>query len=329
MTSIDLKCIFLNAENFFFFLDQDLPARFLEMSENEWQTQSKSLYKNKPLKKIRELTNLVDEQDPDIIMLAEVGGEESLRNWNRYFLKDRYSVALIEGNSDRSIDIGYLVHKRCPFHFSIETNKNRSLNFLYPHERNLQDNRNIVHKFSRDVAELHLFTSNKDKPFFVFLLAHLKSPLDPQGIDPYGKERRRAELETLLEIYLEHQKLQVPMAVVGDFNGIASRNQTEPEFTSLYTKTDLIDIFDLQGISPENRATFHTIKSNGKVESRQIDYCFLSNKAQKLLKAGSAKVLPYKNELGQFHQPKTMAEKELLPSDHYPIVFELVSLKTN
>jgi hypothetical protein len=327
MGLVDLKCVFLNAENLFLLFDQELPTNYKDLNEQDWRKLSTSVYPNKPLRKVLELAKVINELNPDIILLAEVGGEESLANWSKYFLNSNYSVALIEGNSDRSIDVGYLIHKRCQFHFNIETNKNRILNFVYPHELNQRSPAIPSHKFSRDVAELHLFSSNKDKPFFIFLLAHLKSPLDPGGIDSNGCIRREAELKALLEIFKKHETRQVPIAVLGDFNGNASRNMTEKEFTEIYSQTDLEDIFEIAKLSMEERATYHAVRNSGKTESRQIDYCFLSKLAQPHFEVSSGMVYRYKNELGQFSIPKTMAEKDLLPSDHFPIVFELKGLR--
>lgn len=327
MEPIDLKCLFLNAENLFLFFDQELPANYKDLNQTDWKKLSSSVIPNKPIRKVLELANVLSELDPDIVLLAEIGGEESLNNWNKYFLDSNYYVALIEGNSDRSIDVGYLIHKRCQFHFSIETNKNRVLNFLYPHERNLVNSENLTHKFSRDVAELHLFLNKKEKPFFIFLLTHLKSPLDPGGIDPNGCRRREAEFKTLLEIYKKYELAQVPIAVAGDFNGNAARNATEREFTEIYNKTQLEDIFEIAQLSPEDRSTYYMVRNSGKTENRQIDYCFLSPLASQYFNTKTSKVYRYKNELGLCAAPKTQAEKELLPSDHYPIVFEFKGLK--
>jgi hypothetical protein len=327
MSAINLKCLFLNAENLFLFFDQELPEKFLSYSEPEWKNLSTSAYTNKPLRKTVELTKIITNLDPDLVLLAEVGGEESLANWNKYFLNSNYYVALIEGNSDRSIDVGFLIHKRCPFHFSIETNKNRILKFNYPHELKATNPQLPTHKFSRDVAELHLFATNKDKPFFIFLLSHLKSPLDPEGIDSNGTLRREAELHALLEIYKKHEATQVPIAIVGDLNGNASRHGTENEFKAIYKTTQLEDIFELSKKPLSERNTYDVIRNSGKVESRQIDFCFLSPSASRLLKTDSTEVYRYKNELGQFFIPKTLFEKELLPSDHYPIVFEFQNIK--
>lgn len=333
MTPIqDLRCLFLNAENLYLMLDSELPPDFTSMGEKRWSELSSSIYDNKPLRKLIELQKMILELDPDIVLFAEVGGLESLSNFNTYFLGGNYYCALIEGNSDRNIDVGYLIHKRCPFHFDLVSNKDRDINFLYPHEIPQEHDSSELesHKFSRDASELHLFTRMRDKPFCIFILAHLKSPLDPERIDSGGVARREAELKTLVEIYRElNSRFQVPVIVAGDFNGNASQHHTDKEFQYLYENTDLKDVLEIEQIPIPERCTFYLVRSGGKVEGRQIDYVFLSKLAQPHLKTGSALVYRYKNELGNRPlQPTTLEEKLLLPSDHYPVVFELKGLRT-
>ena len=126
--TLDLRCVLLNAENLFLLLDQRPIKSFDQIIESEWQQYSTSVYPNKSLNKLLKLKDYILEIDPDVILLCEVGGEESLRNFNQIFLNDDYRVALIEGNSDRSIDIGYLIHKRVPYHFNIISNKDLPIN---------------------------------------------------------------------------------------------------------------------------------------------------------------------------------------------------------
>jgi hypothetical protein len=332
-----LKVMLLNAENLFLLSDQDLTSEHLKLDQIQWNKLSTSVYENKPLEKARALSRLITEQDPDLILFCEVGGLESLQNFNRLFLADRYSPALIEGNSNRNIDVGYLIRKNMGFYFDIISNKNRLIHYLYPHERQSVDTGYPVkkvaegsHKFSRDVAELHFFMHNREKPFFIFLLTHLKSRLDPEGIDPNGFERRQAEMHTLLEIYKELDskfQSQVPLIVGGDFNGNATRKDTDPEFQEIYKTTQLQDVCALANLAIEHSATYYQVGRSAKPEGKQLDYCFLSPAAQKLLDPTSVQVYRYKDHLGQAFDPPTSLEAKMnLPSDHYPVVFTLVNI---
>lgn len=310
----------------------------LNLKEAQWQRLSTSVYENKPLKKTLEIAKALKEIDADVIMLCEVGGYESLKNFNLLFMDDAYSPCLIEGNSERNIDVGFLIRKKMPFYFDLQSNKNRPINYLYPHERQSLAHGYPVkggkvtmsHKFSRDVAELRFFKADKEKPFLIILLAHLKSRLDPERIDPNGFERRQAELRTLLEIYNELDAVHpdLPIMVAGDFNGNASSTNTDEEFRDIYTTTKLKDVLEVAGLSPEARATFYQVRNGARADGRQIDFAFLSPSLQSSLKIGSTFVHRYKDEFGMEHDtPRSMDTKLSLPSDHYPIVFELENLK--
>lgn len=311
----------------------------LNLKEAQWQRLSTSIYENKPLKKSQEIAKALKEIDADIIMFCEVGGYESLKNFNYLFMDEAYSPYLIEGNSERNIDVGFLIRKNLPMFFDLQSNKNRPINYLYPHERESLAHGYPVkggkvvgsHKFSRDVAELRLFKQDKEKPFLIILLAHLKSRLDPDRIDPNGFERRQAELRTMLEIYKEIEFVHpdLPVLVAGDFNGNASAHNTDEEFKDLYSLTQLKDVLEVAGVAPDARATFYQVRNAGKTEGRQIDFAFLSPSLQSLLKPQSAFVYRYRDEFGLQHPiPRSLDAKLNLPSDHYPVVFEIVDLKT-
>jgi len=328
----NLKVMLLNAENLFLLSDSKLTPEHLKLDESSWQKLSTSVYENKSLYKLNELSKIIRQIDPDILMLAEVGGLESLNNFNRLFLNETYSPALTEGNSDRHIDIGYFIRKEIGFYFDLVSNKNRPLNFWYAHEQSNDPNheKKPSQKFSRDVAELHLFTRDREKPFLIFMMAHLKSRLDHDNIDANGFARRQAELNTYLEIYQELEaryQYKIPIIVAGDFNGNASHRQTDPEFKSLYEKTSLKDVCELAGLDEEKSATYYQVGRNSRTEGRQIDYAFLNPVSQNLLDQKSVHIFRYQDPRGlPLDPPATLDAKLQLPSDHYPLVFELVQV---
>lgn len=311
----------------------------LNLKEAQWQRLSISVYENKPLKKTQEIAKALKEINADIIMLCEVGGFESLKNFNLLFMDDAYSPCLIEGNSERNIDVGFLIRKGLPFFFDLQSNKHRPINYLYPHERESLAHGYAVkggkvtgsHKFSRDVAELRLFKQDKEKPFLIILLAHLKSRLDPDRIDPNGFERRQAELRTMLEIYRELEIVHphLPVIMAGDFNGNASTINTDEEFKDIYNLTQLKDVLEVANLPHESRATFYQVRNSARTDGKQIDYAFLSPSLQNHIKTGSAQVFRYRDEFGSEHSiPRNLDAKLNLPSDHYPIVFEVENLNT-
>lgn len=327
--ALNLKCLLWNAENLFILFDQKPTGDITKLEEHQWQKLSGSIYENKPLKKLLELQKIIKEKDPDIIMLCEVGGPESLSNFNEYFLGNAYSTALVEGNSDRNIDIGFLIKKTLPVYFDLQSNKNRPINFNYAHAA-LHEKTPVSLKFSRDVVELKLFTHNRDNPFLILLLGHLKSHLDPEKVDPRGFTRRKAELKTLVEIHKELKKTypKTPQIVAGDFNGNASRQITDEEFKIIYSETELEDILEVTGVKPENRWTFCQVRpGGGKTDGKQLDYVFLTPELKDKVKKDSTQVYRYRDEFGfEKDWPLTLEAKLELPSDHYPIFFELDKL---
>ncbi len=330
---IDLKMGLFNAENLFLLFDQPVPPHFEKLTEAQWQKLSASVYENKPLQKCLAIAKLIQENNPDIMMFCEVGGLESLKNFNSLFLDSQYAVALIEGNSDRHIDVGFLIKKTQAFYFDLGTHKNRPLHYLYPHEATSQRTgypiKAATQLFSRDCAELRLFTADRQHPFLIILLTHLKSRLDPERIDPGGTERRAAELRTTIQIYkeLKQQFQTVPILLAGDLNGFAGRPATDAEFTLIYQETDLQDIFEVAGLSPDKRSTFYQIKNGQKGEGKQIDYCFIPEAVHKNLNVKSCITYLFKDEFGfALDTPTTLDAKSKLPSDHYPLFFTLENM---
>jgi exonuclease III len=329
-----LRIAQLNAENLFLFFDQDLPPDWQNLSEKEWQKLSQASVQNKNLKKALWLGQSLLEIDADIVLVNEVGGEESLVNFAKFFLNDIYKAYVIEGNSDRGIDIGYLVKRDLPVNVELHTHKNRPLNFLYPHEvlnnqyfeKTAPDKIVKTHYFSRDCAELRIFRANESKPALIFLLVHLKSKLDPDGVDPEGRERRAAELKTLVEIYKELRRDhgEVPMIVGGDFNGIADSTMGEKEFLPLFQQTDLENVFRLLGRDKSESMTQIQFNRQGQEQLLQIDYLLVSHHLKEHLIAEETEVFRYRSDLGvKLAIPQTFDQRLMLPSDHYPIFLTL------
>ncbi len=332
-----IKFLQINAENLFLYLDDQVtPSQLEKLTEAQWQALSKASVPLKPLQKLRGLAQTILFEDPEFITVNEVGGLESLDNFNRLFLEDRYIPYLIEGNSNRGIDIGYLVHKQLGYKYLLLTHKNRPLNFIYPHEEDLnkyhdknnQPERKIkTHYFSRDVSELRIFHGDSAEPQLILLLVHLKSKLDEDGIDPRGKQRRKAELETLVEIYNERRKefsKKIPTMILGDFNGLARRTGTDTEFAKLYKETDLMDVLDVIKAPADQRCTQLQFQRAGGQVRMQIDYIFLSPELHELVIAEKCYVAPLRNEKGEpYSSPRSLDERLFLPSDHYPVVATL------
>lgn len=324
-TQSPLRLVQLNAENLFLFLDLYKGEDLTQISEREWQAMSYASVPNKSLTKTLWLAEALVDMQPDIILLNEVGGLDSLKNFNQYFLNDSYYVHLIEGNSSRGIDVGYLVRKSLPYKYMLNSHKNRPLHFLYPHEiefNKLQTDESKKirsHNFSRDALELRVFSANAQL-YLIILLVHLKSKLDPEFIDPQGRERRAAELKTLVAIYNEIRSDETcPVVIAGDFNGNASSTQTDPEFLYLYQHTDLTDV--LADKSLPDRTTQIQFLGKAPPQLLQLDYIFISPE----IKKKNSFVYLYKNQKGiPLPLPSTLEQRNALPSDHFPVVADIL-----
>src|SRR6185437_3910215 len=93
-----LKVCQINAENLFLFFDAELPAQWKDFSEKEWQKLSHASVTNKSLRKTLALADGLLSIDADFVLVNEVGGQESLDHFARYFLNNRYKAYVIEGN---------------------------------------------------------------------------------------------------------------------------------------------------------------------------------------------------------------------------------------
>ena len=345
-----LRFVEFNVENLFLYLDFVAPvvdgkpvaqssAEFQHegLSEKEWQMLTSSTVGNKPLAHVKAIARAVRAMDPDIMMLCEVGGIESLANFSKYFLNDEYEAHLIEGNSDRGIDLGYLTRRTLPFRYELESHKNRTLDFLYPHERESQEKgykhlrsaKLSSHKFSRDVLELRVFENDEKQPCVVILLVHLKSQLDRTRIDPGGRDRRRAELEKLIQIADEIDqtyKRKVPLILTGDFNGSAALPKPDAEFAALYERTQLRDVLEVAGLPEDERFTYMQLSAsrNRVGRNKQLDYIFVSPQLFPRVSKTETWSFRFQDETGRtMLLPRNLNEKKTLPSDHYPVICTL------
>ena len=343
------RFVSFNVENLFLYFDESPTELFphkkaRDLSEEEWRKLSRSTIENKPLNQVLEIARSIDELDPDFLMLCEVGGRESLSNFSRYFLEDRYVPHLIEGNSDRGIDLGFLVKRDLPFKFDMISHKNRKLDFLYPHEKqsieagytHIRSGRVKGHRFSRDVVELRCFGESDEVPELIVMLVHLKSPLDRDRIDPGGRDRRRAEQEMLVKIYQEVRSEfadKVPVMISGDFNGAIYGSldhaglgvPPDDEFETL-RGTDLKCCLEVAGVPPDERFTWIHVHNRRPNFAKQLDYILVSPELFPRVDRDETWVYRFRDESGFYRTiPRNQNEKRLLPSDHYPVVLTLNS----
>jgi endonuclease/exonuclease/phosphatase family metal-dependent hydrolase len=295
-----LKILFYNVENLFLSLENLSSTDFSKLSEENWQDSKASMTPNKSLKKTIGLRDIILKQDPDIILMCEVGGKESLENFNLYFLENKYECHTDRSNSKRGIDLGILVKKNFP-------SKCHLTNYLTYQGKNKH-----LKEFNRNVLKLNLESFKLN-----LFLVHLKSKLDKDKKDFWGLEARSQEVQGLIELLKSSDQ---DFILTGDFNGIASRYDTDEEFKDLYS-LPIEDSFELMKLPIEERWTHHHF-TRAYRRSAQLDYIFLSNNLHsKLL---SATKIAYEDFHGKnIDPPKTLEEKLSYPSDHNPIMIEI------
>ncbi len=286
----------------------------------------------KPHDKTEWIARTIKEIDADITMLCEVGGLESLDLFNSKYLNSDYQSALLKGNSNRGIELGYLIKKNVPFTFQHISHAQSSIEFNYTFE--IEENKKRIahpeliippHKFSRDISELRILKDNK--VVMILLLVHLKSKWDREGVDWNGKERRKAELKALVKTYNRLRaefNFIVPVVVAGDMNGNAQMGRQEPEFDDLYQFSDLQDVMEVMGGPHEERFSFFYFGKENQREAHQLDYIFLPPELHSLIKKEDSGIYLFRDERGiPLPYPQESYQRYALPSDHYPIVASL------
>jgi endonuclease/exonuclease/phosphatase family metal-dependent hydrolase len=301
-----LKVMVLNAQDLFLFMDKHDQTSLEDLTETKWQLMSSSLFFNKSKDKCIALAQTIRDSGADIVMMTEVGGHESLANFARFVLNDEYTSLSLPSNSDRGIDLGYLIKKSLPYNLALHSH----IDFALPAPAN---------RFSRDVLRLDLIRDEKIE--MVLLLVHIKSKLDMRGKDFEGRSRRVLEVKGLLQIYEKLLVHQVPILVGGDFNGHAGEKDTEEEFKAIYETTDLKDIAFLANIPEDERFSYVYFTRGGNRFVQQIDYLFISEKYSHLIEPGECYFPRYKSSTGApLPIPKRMEQKNTMPSDHYPFL---------
>lgn len=304
-----LKIMVLNAQDLFLFMEKHDQTSLENLTEIKWQLMSSSLFMNKSKDKCIALAKTIKDADADIVMMTEVGGHESLANFAKFVLNDEYTSLSLPSNSDRGIDLGYLVKKKLPYTLALHSH----IDYVLPFP---------AKRFSRDVLRLDLIRDEKIE--MILLLVHIKSKLDMRKADFEGRTRRALEVKGLLQIYQKLLVHQVPILVGGDFNGHAGEKDTEEEFKQIYQDTDLKDIAFLSKIPEDERFSYVYFTRGGNRFVQQIDYLFISEKFAHLIEPGECYFPRYKNPSGvQLPIPKRMEQKNTLPSDHYPFLASL------
>jgi endonuclease/exonuclease/phosphatase family metal-dependent hydrolase len=303
----------LNTENLFISLEHHDGGSFENMSEGAWRKLAlpQMRRKQKPLRKLWRMGATIGEIDPDVLMLVEVGGKESLQLFNQHFLESRYAPYILDSNSPRGIDLAFLLKKDLNYDVEIISNREMPIDV-----QTYQGG--FAAKFSRDVAELHLSQNSELK--LILLLTHLKSKISSDR-DFQGTDRRKAEAAALAGLYDKLQKKypHTPIIVGGDLNAELSSPELEP-----LTKTNLTDFHDVMGTAKEDRVSFVHFDYKGLPHPQTLDYLLLSPELKDKVQKDKSSTYHYRSFFDIPHPlPRTVSERYQMPSDHYPLVLTL------
>lgn len=314
MVGESLKVCAFNVENLFISLEYADGHDLERITEAEWRelalTQLRK--RQKPLAKTWGLAEAILDIAPDVLMLSEVGGADSLENFNRYFLGGRYETFFVEGNSRRAIDLAFLVRKGIRFRPEARSNRELPVEVLTWQGKQMA-------KFSRDIAELRLYDERGLR--LILLLVHLKSMLTTeQGYR--GRDVRTAEAAALANYYqtLRDSHPDTPVVLGGDFNASLESQELE-----LLARTDLVDFHNVVGTPPEERATYIYFDHAGTPRPEKLDYLLISPQLTDRIAKAHSFVYRYKGPYGVTEeQPDSLQKRFQLPSDHYPQVLTLL-----
>lgn len=242
-----IKIASYNVENFYLLLDGPYGrAAFDALEEGDYLAMNPSIYNaNKDRRKIGEIAETILAGDFDLVALCEVGGMETLENFNRLYLDGGYECFLHEENSRRGIYVGMMARRG-----------------RFAEVRAAS----VPGSFSRNLLRLELGLRPEHGGGRLSAFAvHLKSQLG----DDLGIAQRMEEARRLAGL--------VPKArcvLMGDFNGILIPGQAQFEFEPLMA-LPFRDVLEELGVPPDDRVTHYYF--GPKPNFTQLDYILCSN----------------------------------------------------
>lgn len=305
-----MKICTFNVLNLFLNLDK-LDGRDVNtMTEKEWESLSPmfgDVPRNKSLYELCGLAQAILDIDADAFILPEVGGYNSLKNFNKHFLNSKYHVVVKEENSYRGIFVGYLIKKE--YSYEVESFSHEKIK-VSDEWKSLSRNLNLVTLKLEDTPVCHL------------LGVHLKSQRNVEkSKDIDFMDVREAELNKIIEIYERVSfNTTAPVFIGGDFNfDLMAAGRQESKSLK---ETDLVDIHTLKNSSEHDRSTFVFFQSMGDVVvKQQLDFLLFSSKHTELIDTEKSGTYYFKNEYGDsLGLPASRMEKSMMPSDHLPLV---------
>lgn len=265
---------------------------------------------------VKKIAQIITEEKLDFIVLQEVEGIQALKLFNRNYLNNQYEPIVLPGNDTRGIEIGFLVKKDLPIKYKVISNREATHLYAATNEE--------IPIFSRDLPALHIWkqeSSVLDDPEMIIFGNHLKSQRDRKE-DAKSVLFRTAQVEEMTAIVSHYKEVYKDSAVfiAGDFNANLA---TGAEFKPLKAESGLKDSFDLNSVTMQDheRVTHSFHPRDGETSYSQMDAVFMNDKAQEYFI--QSYVYRYQENGKVKPLPKTYEERELNPSDHYPVIVKI------
>ena len=254
---------------------------------------------------LERMCKILFEIDADILGLQEVGGKNSfqiLRDYLQKHYQIDYEIVTHPGNSDRGIEVGYLIKQHLTYNATSHHQVQLDLTDQFSKE---------YKKIARNFLQLTLL---KDEKKFHFLLIHLKSARNLDSLDPGGVHKRKSEIRALLKLSKKLEQ-DAPVIILGDFN--TPIEKTNNELLKLHES--FFELCDYLELPEENRVTYIGRHRNQAPAHILLDTFFISKNLKTLIdKRESGVYRPQKQSL------KTL-KREDFPSDHFPVLLKLMT----
>lgn len=244
----------------------------------------------------------------DVISLQEVDSFKSLEIFNEHYLANEYRIFFLQSNDTNASHIAFLVRKSLPV--DVELRSHKYYKKVYKEK--------MVNIFSRDLPLLMFRRPGQhktDAPFITFAGVHYKS-MGHSKNDDFSFEKRHLQVEATSEV-IEKEFYQrfgrKPLVMLGDFNSDVNSHEFE-----LLRKHGFIDTLDIVNFNYNDRITHNYFGNDGTTERRQMDALLINNPQR--IEVIKSEIHYYQDHQGrEIPLPRDIDERNLLPSDHYPV----------
>ena len=261
----------------------------------------------KPAAEVRPLLRMIDQVAAQVMVLQEVGSRETLVQLNSQLAQPYPHLALLPGNSRRSIHIALLSR------FSMRVLSHRShrltdaagkiLSF-YPDAAAAATKQPQDLVFARDLVQVEIALSGQTRPLTLFCV-HLKSRMNSGWQCLAASDMREAECRAMANMVSEYQKTwpQARYLILGDFNDLLSSEALAP-LAALSMHDPLGEQLRRSGRNP---STYWSRRRT------RIDHILVSQSVLPHVRPDSAKI--------------HVSQMARAASDHYPVSLELESFQ--